>query len=133
MIKEDDGSLQGLAACQQQSQSELVCAVCRVFAVQALDLLEKLLDGYSDLHQTIARIQFGLKLTLQLLRRVEGIPHFARLLLGFFPAACFCADESVPAVAIDVEPLHAIATSPTLLLPLWATAFVARINLDGDN
>jgi hypothetical protein len=83
-----------------------------------------------DAHSASVNVlRLGFELTLQLPDRVEGVPNLPRFLLGFFPASSLCTDQSVFSVAIDVEPLDAIASCPIGAVSLWALATVPRVDL----
>jgi hypothetical protein len=63
-----------------------------------------------DLRLVHRRLRF--KSALQLPDRIESIADLARFLLRSFPATSFGADQFVFSVPIDVQLLHAIASSP---------------------
>ena len=66
---------------------------------------------------------------LQLPDRIIGVSEFARPSLCFFLTASLGTGEFVLAIAVDVQPLHAIASGPIRSIPLRTVAIVPRVHL----
>jgi hypothetical protein len=69
------------------------------------------------------------KSALQLPDRIESIADLARFLFSFFPAARPRAGQRVLAIAINVQPLYTVASSPIRPVSLCTAAIVARVDL----
>jgi hypothetical protein len=69
------------------------------------------------------------KSALQLPDRIESVADLARFLFSFFPAARPRAGQRVLAIAINVQPLYTVASSPIRPVSLCTAAIVARVDL----